>query len=450
MIRLIAVIFVALTAVTAPASALDAGRLGAPVSGAARSTARSPTAPPARTADQVNRDAVAVIIGNRSYSHGLPEVRYAENDARAVRRLLIETLGYRDGNIIDLRNASQAEMLSVFGNAADHRGKLWAWVKPGVSDVFVYYSGHGVPGLRDRRGYLLPVDADPATPEINGVALDLLLANLAKLDARSTVVMVEACFSGNSAAGWLLRSASPVYVLTEAPPRPAGMSVITAAQGDQVASWDDPMRLGLFTRHMLDALLQGAADSGRGGNGDGTVTLGELETYLDDELTYSARRLHRRMQRASVLGDPKSVLVPVIHHPVAPPVAAAAPAWPPPLRTDPMTTSPTRDGKYPPLGPTLADAETFTRLHRDDLQEAIETFYARDGLVWDQRGNPPQVEFAERMAAIDDLQVVQVAGNTFDLAIRYRWIGGGVTDTAAAMMRIAVAPDALSVEKMWR
>ena len=25
----------------------------------------------------------------------------------------------------------------------------------------VFYSGHGVPGLKSRTGYLLPVDADP-------------------------------------------------------------------------------------------------------------------------------------------------------------------------------------------------------------------------------------------------------------------------------------------------
>lgn len=425
-----------------PAQALEASRI-APSGGAGASDVGTPYG-----GVPDNRDAIAVIIGNRRYAHGLPDVRYAENDAQAVRRLATDVLGLRPGNIIDLRNASQAEMLSVFGNAADHRGKLWAWVKPGVSDVLVYYSGHGVPGLRDRRGYLLPADADPATPEINGFALDVLLSNLSRLEARSTLVLLDACFSGNSAAGWLLRSASPVYVRTEAPPDPAGLTVVSAAQGDQVASWDEERRLGLFTRHMMDALYDGAADRGRGGNGDGVVTLGELEAYLDDELTYAARRLHRRVQKASVLGDPKAVLAPVVTRQGRLPPPAATPQAAPPL----AAAAPSGSGPalYPALGPTVADAQVFVQSHWEDLRRTIEGFYTRQGTVWDQRGNPPQVEFAERMKEISESRVVKVDGNTFDLEIRYRWQGGGVSDTAEAVMRIAVAPDGLAVEKMWR
>jgi hypothetical protein len=49
------------------------------------------------------------------------------------------------------------------------------------SDVTVFYSGHGVPGLKSKRGYLLPVNADPNKPEINGYPVDTLYANLAKI-----------------------------------------------------------------------------------------------------------------------------------------------------------------------------------------------------------------------------------------------------------------------------
>ena len=47
------------------------------------------------------------------------------------------------------------------------------------------------------------------------------------------------------------------------------------------------------------------------GNGDGKVTLGELRTYLDDEMTYQARRLYNRDQKASVQGKLDSVLATV-------------------------------------------------------------------------------------------------------------------------------------------
>lgn len=433
--------------VAGQAMALDAGKVGA----SPRAPAPSVPADDQTTARvEENRYAIAVIVGNRRYAHGLPEVRYAENDARAVRELVLEVLGYRDGNVIDLRNASQAEMLSIFGSAADHRGKLWSWVKPGVSDVFVYYSGHGIPGLRDKRGYLLPVDADPATPEINGYSLDLLLSNLGKLETRSTLLMIDACFSGNSAAGWLVRSASPVYVRTKAPPPSTGISVVTAARGDQVASWDETARLGLFTRHMLDALRSGLADSGPGGNGDGAVSLGELDAYLEDEMTYAARRQLRRVQQATVLGDPKSIVVPQVRPRPAPqPVARTRPPGSG-VPAGSAAVRPPSDGTYILSGGSIAEAEAFVARHWDAVRRTIRTYYAREGAIWDKRGNPPQVEFAEEITRITQRRVVGVAGGSFDIAIRYRWEGGGTMDVAEATLRVAVTPDGLSVEKMWR
>lgn len=432
--------------------ALSSGALstGAPPAGGSAAPVTSPAEPsPQRYGARENHDAIAVVVGNRAYGHGLPEVRYAENDAEAVRRFLVDRLGYRPGNVIDLRNASQAEMLSVFGSDADHRGKLWAWIRPGLSDLFVYYSGHGVPGLRDRRGYLLPVDADPATPEINGYSLDLMLSNLTKLNARSTIVMIDACFSGSSAAGWLIRSASPVYVRAAAPPDPGGMTIVTAARGDQVASWDDAARLGLFTRHMLDALAGGAADRGRGGNGDGAVSLSELEAYLDDEMTYAARRLFRRVQQASILGDPASVLVERL------PADTASPAWrepaapvPVPLRGGVATPAMAVSGIRRPM--TVDEAEAFLAANWEEVRTVIFSFYAREGSVWDLRGNPPIVEFAERMRSIDRHEVVQVAENRVDLAISYRWSGGSIEATAAATVRLRLDGNGVAVERMWR
>lgn len=431
-----------------PAGALDAGTLGP--SGATHPTTSQASPAISRAAGvPENRDAIAVIIGNRRYAHGLPEVRYAENDAEAVRRFVVDLLGYRDGNIIDLRNASQAEMLSVFGSANDHRGKLWSWIRPGVSDLFVYYSGHGVPGLRDRRGYLLPVDADPATPAINGYPLDLLLSNLSRLDARSTVVMIDACFSGGSAAGWLIPSASPVYVRTEAPADPGGMVVVTAARGDQVASWDDAARQGLFTRHMLDALAGGAADRAAQGNGDGSVTLGELEAYLDDAMTYAARRLFRRVQQATVLGDPATVLLDQVRPEPGPADASRMPARRVPA--GPIAAAPPAADQLGLGAPaSIGEAEAFLAANWEAVRQEIMDYYARTGSAWDLRGNPPHVEFAETMRSIDGREVVAAGDGRVDVAIRYRWRGGSIEDSAAATVRLVVAPDGVSVERMWR
>lgn len=409
------------------------------VSGGARAQDAGPTAD--------KRDAIAVVIGNRHYANGIPEVRYAANDAAAVRRFAIEVLGYRDGNVIQMVDASQAEMFAVFGNSRDHRGKLWSWVRPGRSDVLVYYSGHGVPGLRDKRGYLLPVDADPATPEINGYPLDLLLQNLAKIDTRSTTVFLDACFSGNSAAGWLVRAASPVYVKT-APPAPvAGLTLVTAAQGDQVASWDERAGHGLFTRHLLDG-LGGAADRGRDGNRDGAVTLGEVERYLDDEMSYAARRQFRRVQKASVTGDPRTVLVAAI--PPAP--LRSSPAVPAAVpRAAPVpATPPAGAAVYQPPGRDPAGAQAFLIRHRGAVEKAIRAHYREQGSAWDHKQIAASLDFAERIMQVRRMSLEAARDDGMDLRVSYFWEGNGSDGDAEALFRLRITPTELTAIRMWR
>jgi uncharacterized caspase-like protein len=254
-----------------------------------------------------NPDAVAVIIGNKNYGERVPPVDFAHNDAEAMKRFVVEILGVSEGNVIDLRDVKLAEMEAVLGNVRTYKGKLWQWVRPRESDVFVFYSGHGVPGLKDGRLYLLPVDGDPDMPEIRGYPAELLYANLAKLEARSMTVFMDACFSGESPRGPLLRAASGIRVspkkVSEVP-----FTMMLAAREDQIASWDKDAQHGLFTKHLLDALY-GAADDKLYGNADSRITLSEIKCYLDREMTYAARRHYGREQQAIVIGDPEKVIV---------------------------------------------------------------------------------------------------------------------------------------------
>ena len=77
-------------------------------------------------------------------------------------------------------------------------------MRPGRFDALVYYSDHGVPGLKTRRGYLMPVDSDPNLAETLGFSLDVLYENLKRLSVRSVTVVFDTCFSGISRGGALL------------------------------------------------------------------------------------------------------------------------------------------------------------------------------------------------------------------------------------------------------
>ncbi len=245
-----------------------------------------------------NPDGVAVIIGNKGYHH-VGEVRYAHRDAEAFRHYVLDVLGFDEENLIDLRDATQAEMVGVFGTAQDYEGKLASWLHwDGVSDVVVFYSGHGMPGLDedDRGAYLLPADANPNKPELNGYSVDVLTRNLGKLAARSVAVYLDACFSGTGGDGQALLKASPIVPEASLPEDVgANTTVFTATSGKQLAYWDEEAGHGMFTHHLLNALY-GGADA----DGDGRVTVAETERHLARHLRRAVRRAYHREQTAEL------------------------------------------------------------------------------------------------------------------------------------------------------
>ena len=261
--------------------------------------------PSTQAAAAGNEFGVAVIIGNKAYQDDrVPDVDYAHNDADAFYKFVVGTLGFSPDNVVDLRDATKARMESAFGAKGNVRGQLWRWAEAdGSSDIVVFYSGHGVPGISDGRGYLLPVDANPDTAEINGYPIDVLYENLGKVPSKSVTVFLDACFSGGSGdGGKLIEGASPVYVEADIS-GVAGLTVLTAASGKQLASWDTKARHGLFTEHLLDALY-GAADT----DDDGGVSAAEAKLYLDRHMTRAARRTYGREQDAGLHGDESAVL----------------------------------------------------------------------------------------------------------------------------------------------
>jgi tetratricopeptide (TPR) repeat protein len=98
--------------------------------------------------------AVAVVIGNKDYKNA-PNVDYAVYDASYIKKYLINALGYENENIIYKTNASYADFNSLFGTYKN-KGKLYNYVKPNVSEVFVYYSGHGAPDTNTGDAFLVP------------------------------------------------------------------------------------------------------------------------------------------------------------------------------------------------------------------------------------------------------------------------------------------------------
>jgi hypothetical protein len=249
---------------------------------------------------------IAVVIGNRNYTvTDVPAVDFAVRGARVMKEYLVRAFGYDPKNILYAEDATLSKFNEFFGTERDHRGMLYKWVRKGESRVFVYYAGHGAPDLDSEEAYIVPVDANPAYIRATGYRLQTFYDNLAKTPAKNITVVLDSCFSGSSEKGMLFKGISPALIKVKKEYRgPANAVLFTSAAADQVSTWYPEKKHSLFTYYFLKG-IQGEADF----NGDGRITVGEMDQYLKEYVPFMARRLSGREQQPVVMGGQGDVLV---------------------------------------------------------------------------------------------------------------------------------------------
>ena len=140
-----------------------------------------------------NPDGLAVIIGVESYQY-VPDATYAYNDAEVFREYLADTMGYSKSRVKIITNSKAT--LAEFNKLLGSNGWLARNIKPGKSDVVVYFAGHGIPDPASLQTGLLPFDVDPNYSV--GLPLKELYRTLSSLKARTATVFLDACFTGET------------------------------------------------------------------------------------------------------------------------------------------------------------------------------------------------------------------------------------------------------------
>ena len=251
---------------------------------------------PVRT-DARNPDAIAVLIGISDYQHtDIPDVEFAVNDVEGVRGMLTQTLGYNASRVLVRTNAeaSLAQLKPLF------RQELPASVVAGRTDVFVFYSGHGAPSADNRQAYLIPWDYNPRYAPSTDSAYPLkdFYQDLQNLKARRIILVLDACFSGQSDSGSVVKDASPLLINVENPAGslPNGI-VVTATGAQEIATWYRERRHGLLTHFFLQAFR------GDGANADGRLSPATLQKYLSEKVPVAAREIRGRVQNPQVVSS---------------------------------------------------------------------------------------------------------------------------------------------------
>ena len=119
-------------------------------------------------------------------------------------------------------------------------------------------------------------------------------------------MVIDACFSGSSDQGMLLKNISPVFIeVDETGQLAEEVTVFTSSSGEQVSSWYPEKKHSLYTYFFLKG-LKGAAEADE----DQSVTAEEMQFYVNEEVGFMARKLNSREQTPGLRSmDNSKVLV---------------------------------------------------------------------------------------------------------------------------------------------
>lgn len=252
-------------------------------------------------------NSVAVIFGVENYTD-LPPAPYAKNDAEIIKEYFKKRLGVE--KVVTYTNEEVSGY--VFDNVFNpDYGELQKEILKGQTDLFVFYSGHGLPSKDGKNIYLFPFDGKVAALETHGYNFNKLYENLEKLEARSVTVFVDACFSGSSKASEKIKYENLVLMkgvkIVPKTRQPwlnnSNFTVFTSSSAEETSLCFDQSQTGLFT-YYLCAGMQGEADEDK----DGRITAGELKNYVTENVVNMSKKI-MGLQTPKFHGNEDMVLI---------------------------------------------------------------------------------------------------------------------------------------------
>jgi uncharacterized caspase-like protein len=223
------------------------------------------------------------IIGIEDYAH-LPSVNYAKKDALIMRDYFMRILRVPEENIIMLIGSDATK--------ARIQGYLEKYIPSNVgsdSTLYVYFAGHGAPGIDTGDPYLIPYDGDSRFIEQTGYKLKKLYQDLKKMQIRQTYVFLDSCFSGaaSRAAEMLTEGTRPALLnVKDVELFDDSIIALSATSKGQTSIAYPETGHGLFTYYLLRA-LKGEADT----DDDQWISIKEIYDYVSAHVSRAARKL---------------------------------------------------------------------------------------------------------------------------------------------------------------
>ncbi len=254
----------------------------------------------------LRQDASALVIGiDYRGRTDIPQLEYPSQDAKRVYDVLTDPryggIPKEKAVLILNEKATRNEIIAALRKVKNRDGY-----------VYIYFSGHGAPLLKEDRltdAFLVPFDAvisDPETMEETSIKISYLQDLINHARAKGVLLAIDACFSG-SGKSVLPKGGKPLVGMMVKDDlikhSGKGRVVITSSALNQ-QSWEDAEELkgGIFSYYLIEG-LKGKKSK------DVWVKVDALADYIKDNVPKAALRLKGMDQNPQIAGKGDFVVV---------------------------------------------------------------------------------------------------------------------------------------------
>jgi hypothetical protein len=243
----------------------------------------------------------ALVIGIEKY-RDVTAATGARRDAERFAEMARTTLGVPEDNI---------HMLLDDRAGKSDIAKQIRWLQsnvPAGGRIYMYYSGHGAPDPTSGASFLVPYDGDPQYLTESAIKMTEILGDLEKTKAKDVLAIADSCFSGQGGRSVLAPGTRPLVRVQDVKTT-ARVALLSASSGAEISGPSADGKGGLFSKYLIEAIGSGQADM----NGDGQISLKELEEWIAPRVKREAKKANRdqtpHVQIGKKLGAPADFIV---------------------------------------------------------------------------------------------------------------------------------------------
>lgn len=214
----------------------------------------------------------ALVIGISYKDSEFDELKYAEEDARAIQEILLTP---------DICDFKEEDIASLTGrvNSNDVRMGLGKTLKNAKENdlILIYFAGHGKLD-EDEQLCLATQDTQKNMVRETSIPLDYIVGEIKRKKCKNSVFIIDSCYSGLE--GETTRSEGDIPIESFTQMAGPGTVVLSASQAFQLARERGDIGHGIFTHYLIRGLKEGEADDGN----DPYISITDLHEYVSKKV----------------------------------------------------------------------------------------------------------------------------------------------------------------------